>query len=78
MTRCPIYRRNVIRSNGGIRIDEAVTDALVENSSISHGDWGIKIGARPSNVLLRNNVFNDVTKPLDGEGIKKALILSGK
>ncbi len=74
MTRCSIYRRNVIRSNGGIRIDEAVTDALVENTSISHGDWGIKIGARPSNVLLRNNVFNDVTKPLDGEGIKKALI----
>ena len=50
----------------------------VENSSISHGDWGIKMSARPSNVLLRNNVFNDVTKPLDGEGIKKALILSGK
>ena len=43
-------------------------DALIEHCTVRHADTGIEVRPGPRSVLLRGNTFEDVGKPLDGDG----------
>jgi hypothetical protein len=70
-----IFRRNVLHSNARIRIHATVDDALVERCTVQNNELGITVGKGPTNLLLRENRFDDVTTPYDGEGLPGAMIL---
>jgi hypothetical protein len=42
---------------------------------VKHNELGITIGKGPTNVLLRENRFEDVPTPYDGEGLGGVLVL---
>jgi hypothetical protein len=70
-----IFRRNILHNNARIRIHSTVDDALVEHCTIKHNDLGITVGKGPTNLLLRENRFDDVATPYDGEGLPGAMIV---
>jgi hypothetical protein len=75
LTRCAVVRGNVIENNAAIQIDGTVDDTIVENSVIHNSDEGLKVTKKPTNILLRKNVFKNVGKPASGEGLPNALTL---
>jgi len=75
LARAIVFRRNVCHSNARLRLGGTLDDALVERCTVRHNESGISIGKGPTHVLLRNNTFEDVATPYDGEGLDQALIL---
>lgn len=70
-----IFRRNVLHGNARFRVHATVDEALVERCTVKHNDLGITIGKGPTNVLLRENQFEDVPTPYDGEGLGGVMVL---
>ena len=75
LARAIVFRRNVCDNNARFRLHGTLDGALVERCVIKHNDLGITIGKGPTNVLLRDNQFEDVATPYDGEGLEGALIV---
>lgn len=70
-----IFRRNEIHNNGALYLQHVAADVLVERCRVSDADRGSKIDANTTQLLLRHNVFQNVPKPLTGEGIRTATIV---
>jgi hypothetical protein len=70
-----IFRRNLLDGNARVRIHSTVDEVLVERCTVRHNELGITIGKGPTNLLLRENRFEDVATPYDGEGLAEALVL---
>ena len=68
LARCAVFRRNVCHNNARLRLGGTVEDALIEHCTVRHADTGIEVRPGPRSVLLRGNTFEDVGKPLDGDG----------
>ncbi len=72
LARGNIFRRNVLQSQAYFRIEGVTEDTLVERCTVRHSRTGIRVGKTARHTVLRENVFEDVTKPLEGEGIAEA------
>lgn len=70
-----IFRRNTLHSNARFRLHATIDDVLVERCTVKNNDQGMTVGKGPTNLLLRENRFENVTTPYDGEGLDGALIL---
>ena len=75
MARGNVLRRNVLQTQAFINLGGTSTDTLVENCTVKHSPVGVKIGKSVTNTLLRGNQFEDVAKPVDGEGAAAAMIV---
>lgn len=78
MARGNVLRRNVLQTQAFFNIGGTSTDTLVENCTVKHNPVGIKIGKGVTHTLLRGNRFEDVEKPVDGEGAAGALVVPAK
>jgi len=70
-----IFRRNTLDSNARMRFHATLDDVLVERCMMKNNDLGITVGKGPTNLLLRENRFENVTTPYDGEGLSGAMIV---
>jgi len=70
-----IFRRNEIHNNGTLYLLHTARDMLIERCRVSDTERGSKIGGDTPQLLLRHNVFQNVRKPLTGEGIPAALVI---
>lgn len=75
LTRCAVVRGNDLENNAKIEIDGTVDDTVVENCVVRDTEEGIKVSKKPTNILLRKNVFENVDKPVSGDGVTNALSL---
>ncbi|MEN6343652.1 MAG: glycosyl hydrolase family 28-related protein [Armatimonadia bacterium] len=75
LSRCALFRRNVLQSNARLRLSGTTRDALIEHCTVRHADQGIEIQPSTGGVLLRGNVFEDVTTPLAGDGVAAAKVV---
>ena len=75
MARGNVLRRNMLQTQTYINLGGTSTDTLVENCTVKHSPVGIKIGKDVTNTLLRGNRFEDVAKPVDGDGAAGALVV---
>lgn len=75
LARGNVLRRNVLQTSSYISLGGVSTDTLVENCTLKHHAIGIRVGKDVRNVLLRRNVFEDVAKPLEGDGAANALVI---
>jgi len=71
-----VFRRNKIDSNGHYQIAGRVDNVLVENCRVSDSEQGIMVARTATDVLLRNNTFANVDKPLSGDGIGTACVVT--
>jgi len=78
LARATIFRRNIIHAQGYFRVEGNTEDTLVEACTVKHSAVGIRVGANARQTLLRNNNFEDVAAPLEGEGLKHAIIVHRK
>lgn len=60
-------RIRVVASDAGAPLLE---DAVVEGNHVARSDWGVDVSANCTRVLLRNNTFEEVLRPLTGDGIR--------
>lgn len=65
MVRGALFRRNTCRNNSGFDISGATADVMVEHSTICDTEIGIKVAAKSERVLLRDNQFVNVAKPVE-------------
>jgi hypothetical protein len=75
MNRCVIFRRNDIKNNGRLRLEDLTVDALIEGCTVRNSDVGIRVGPDPKLIVQRDNTFENVVQPLNGEGIKTSLVI---
>jgi hypothetical protein len=73
--RALIFRRNLCDNNARLRFHSTVDDVLVERCVVKRSEVGVLVGKGPTNVLLRENRFEDVAKPYDGEGLPGVTIV---
>jgi len=78
LARGTLFRRNVMHTQGYIRVEGNTEDTLVEGCTVKHSPTGIRVGTTTRQTLLRKNVFEDVAQPLDGDGPKNAVIVDIK
>ena len=74
LARGNVFRRNVLQSDSYIRVEGNTVDTLVEGCTIKHSGTGIRVGKTATGTVLRKNVFEDVAKPLDGDGSGAAVV----
>ncbi|MFA6294732.1 MAG: hypothetical protein WC637_23265, partial [Victivallales bacterium] len=60
-----VFRNNVLHNNALITAAQDVRDILIEGNTITNADVGVRIDNRCSGVLIRNNSFDKVLRPLD-------------
>jgi hypothetical protein len=75
LARGNVFRRNVLQSDSYVRIEGNTRDTLVEGCTIKHSPTGIRVGETATGTVLRHNRFEDVAKPLDGEGAAAATVV---
>jgi hypothetical protein len=78
LARGAVFRRNELCSNAFMRIEGVSEDTLVERCTVRHSETGIRVGKTARNVLLRENAFEDVASPLEGEGAAAACVLPAR
>ncbi len=71
-----VIRDNRLDSNARIRaLADAnaaaplLEDAVIEGNHLARSDWGIDVSANTARVFLRNNTFDQVRRPLSGDGL---------
>ena len=76
-----VIRGNRLDSNARIRViasqnvaEPLLEDAVVEGNHIARSDWGIDVSAKCERVALRNNTFDNVRRPLSGDGLAAACV----
>ena len=74
-----VLRGNRLDSNGRVRVVASANasaplleDAIVEGNHVARSRWGVDVSANCARVLVRNNTFDRVRRPLSGEGIAGA------
>jgi hypothetical protein len=75
LARATIFRRNVVQTDGSIRVDGNTVDTLVEDCTVHRSKTGIRVGKNARQTVLRRNVFKDVTEPMGGEGLSETVVL---
>lgn len=65
LIRATVLRRNVLHNNASIVINKGSEDTLVERCTIRHNDSGIVIKPGARGVLLHENQFEDVARPIE-------------
>lgn len=75
LARGNVLRRNVLQTGSYISLGGTSVDTLVEDCTLKHHAVGIRVGKDVRGVLLRHNVFEDVAKPLEGEGVANAQVV---
>jgi hypothetical protein len=75
LARGNILRRNVLQAGSLINLTGTCQDTLVESCVVKRHPVGIRIGKDVQGVLLRRNVFEDVARPVDGDGAANAVIV---
>jgi hypothetical protein len=75
-----VVRGNQLDNNALIKIGgretqlPAVLDVVVEDNSVSDSPLGVTVDSSAAGILLRNNQFTDVDKPLSGAGADRVLV----
>ena len=75
LVRGAVFRRNRCDNNASIDITGLVADVLVEHCTVQHSDRGIVVARTARGVVLRENSFEDVARPIVDEG-GRALVIS--
>jgi hypothetical protein len=75
LTRCAVVRGNVMENNARIDIAGTVDASLVERCVIRNADKGITVEKNPTDLVLRQNTFQNVDQPLSGAGLPHTLTL---
>ena len=75
LARGNVFRRNVLQSDSYLRVEGNTRDTLVEGCTVKHSGTGIRVGKTATGTVLRHNQFEDVAKPLDGEGVGAACVV---
>lgn len=65
LVRQAIFRRNVLQNNARFSIGGATEDVLVEHCTIRHNENAIELKSSTKGVLLRDNVFEGVTRTVE-------------
>lgn len=65
MVRATILRRNTLHNNARIVISKGTEDSLIEHCTLRHNDAGIVIKPGAHGVLLRENQFEDIARPIE-------------
>ena len=65
LVRQAIFRRNVLQNNARFSIGGATEDVLVEHCTIRHNEHAIELKSSTKGVLLRDNVFEGVTRTVE-------------
>jgi hexosaminidase len=64
MARGGVIRRNHLHNGARVELIGSVRDAVVEHNTIEHTSVGIKVETTVAGVLLRENAFRNVRRPL--------------
>ena len=75
LVRGVVLRRNVLDNNARFRLAGTVDDAIIEHCTVRSNDVGIQVQSPAKGVLLRENSFVNVTRPLDGDGLATAVVV---
>lgn len=84
-----VFRRNTIANNGRFFVGGNVQNVLFEAGRVANSDIGIEVTTRggrwadflkggPTDILARNNIFNNVTTPYAGDRLNETTILPGR
>lgn len=72
--RCTVMRRNVVENNGYLGVTGGTWDTLIENCTVRNSREGLRTGGSEPGLTLLGNRFENVTRPLVGAGIDKAIM----
>lgn len=81
-----VFRRNTIANNGRFFVGGNVQNVLFEAGSVSDAEIGLEVTTRggrwadflqggPTDILARDNIFNNVTTPYAGDRLNETIIL---
>jgi len=81
-----VFRRNTIANNGRFFVGGNVQNVLFEAGRVSDAEIGLEVTTRggrwadflkggPTDILARNNIFNNVTTPYSGDRLNETKIL---
>ncbi len=75
LARATIFRRNVMQTQSYLNLGGKTEDTLVERCTVKHSPVGVRVTKDVHGTVLRGNRFEEVAKPLDGDGAAGALVV---